>query len=394
MVMARNNALITPKILTWARERLDLSLGKAADYVKVKPETLKAWEEGNQYPTVNQAKDIAKRYKIPYVYFFLSEPPQNIKLPKNQDYRTFYNASLTLQSVALKAFLFDIMQRREVMLELYKEMDSKLPEFTQYIDANSGNSDIAAAIRNLLSLPSGSLYQNSQRLLNDREAFNYLRDKFEEAGILVFQAVKIDPSEMRGISVNEKIFPIVTVNRKDSYTARNFTLIHELAHLITRTAGICNEIGMSESSAVQIELKCNQIAALALVPDNLLIKNNKCQQLLNNWDDGLVRDIGNTFFVSREVIIGRLYALKKISFNFYKNKLDEYTAEYKNNHLSKNETGFLDPTKDIGSQMGKMYARTVLNAYNQDLITPRDAIQFFNNLRLSHFDTLERWCFS
>jgi Zn-dependent peptidase ImmA (M78 family)/DNA-binding XRE family transcriptional regulator len=393
--MARNNALITPKILTWARGRLDLSLEEAADYVQVIPETLKAWEEGSRQPTVNQAKDIAKKYKIPYVNFFLPEPPQNINMPKKQDYRTFHNEPPASQSVALKAFLYDIIQRREVMIELYKEMDIKLPEFTQYLDAGSvSNSDIAEAIRNLLSLPATSLYKNDQRQLDERETFNYLRNKFEEAGILVFQTVNIDPAEMRGLSVNEKTFPIVVVNRKDSYNARNFTLIHELAHLITRTAGICNKIGISESDSVQIELKCNQIAALALVPENLLINNAKCSQLLNNWDDRLVRNIGNAFGVSREVIIGRLYSLKKISFNFYKSKLDEYTAEYKKNNPSKNKKGFTDPPTNIGSQMGKMYARTVLNAYNQDLITPRDAIQFFNNLRLSHFDSLERWCFS
>jgi hypothetical protein len=32
--MNRNNALITPQILIWARERLDLSLPEAAEYLK------------------------------------------------------------------------------------------------------------------------------------------------------------------------------------------------------------------------------------------------------------------------------------------------------------------------------------------------------------------------
>jgi uncharacterized protein (DUF2225 family) len=34
-----------------------------------KPEILKSWEEGREYPTVNQAKEAAKKYKIPYMFF-------------------------------------------------------------------------------------------------------------------------------------------------------------------------------------------------------------------------------------------------------------------------------------------------------------------------------------
>jgi transcriptional regulator with XRE-family HTH domain len=107
--MARNNALITPKILIWARERLDLSLTEAADYLKTPPERLQIWEDGSEYPTVNQAKKIAKKYKIPYVFFFLPQPPQNIKLPKNQDYRTFSNQPVKKQSIKIKNLLFDVM---------------------------------------------------------------------------------------------------------------------------------------------------------------------------------------------------------------------------------------------------------------------------------------------
>jgi hypothetical protein len=90
--------------------------------LKIPPERLQTWEDGSEYPTVNQAKEIAKKYRIPYVFFFLPEPPQNIKLPKNQDYRTFSNQPVKKQSIKLKNLLFDVMQRREVMLELYAQM--------------------------------------------------------------------------------------------------------------------------------------------------------------------------------------------------------------------------------------------------------------------------------
>jgi Zn-dependent peptidase ImmA (M78 family) len=232
--------------------------------------------------------------------------------------------------------------------------------------------------------------------LEDRDSFNYLRAKFEDAGILVFQAVKVDPIEMRGLSVSEDVFPIIAVNQHDSYYARNFTLFHEVAHLITRTAGICNEIGFSRKNSHQIEYECNTIAALVLVPDDLLLSNQNAQALLQNWNDDLVRRIASSFYVSREVIIGRLYYLQQLTLDFYKQKLDQYTKEYNAAHnLPKKKVSAPIPqSHKVGPQFGKMYVGTVLNAYNQEIISPLDAVQFLNGLRLQHFDSLERWCFS
>jgi Zn-dependent peptidase ImmA (M78 family) len=277
------------------------------------------------------------------------------------------------------------------MLDLYSQMGMTPPQFTGFFNLNTvRNTKIAAAIRKLVKLPVVLPH------LGDRDSFNYLRAKFEDAGILAFQAVKVDPLEMRGLSVSEDIFPIIAVNQHDSYYARNFTLFHELAHLITRTAGICNEIGFSRNSSHQIEYKCNDIAALVLVPDDLFLNNKNTHTLLQNWNDDLVRRIASSFYVSREVIIGRLYSLQQISLDFYKQKLDQYTKEYIADHNppKKNTSDPIPQSYKVGPQFGKMYVGTVLNAYNQEIISPLDAVQFLNGLRLKHFDSLERWCFS
>jgi hypothetical protein len=48
--------------------------------------------------------------------------------------------------------------------------------------------------------------------------------------------------------------------------------------------------------------------------------------------------------------------------------------------------GFIPPDMDKVTQFGKVYAGTVLTAYNQEIITARDAIQYFDGLRLKHFE--------
>lgn len=383
--MARDNALITPQILVWARERFELSLQEAADYLKIQPERLQAWENGAGYPTINQAKEIAKKYKIPYVFFFLPEPPENITFPKNQDYRTFSNQPLRHQSIVLKTLLFDIMRRREVMLELYSQMAIEPKEFNYYFDtAAAADNQIVDTIKTLLHLPQPS---------KKTDAFNIFRSALENIGILVFQAANIPTSEMRGLSVFEKIFPIIVVNRKDTQSARIFTLMHEFVHLLTRTAGICDTTGFSELTSFEIELKCNHIAAQVLVPETVLKTNVAYMQLIQNWNDHLVRQIADMFFVSREVILGRLLEIKSIPFDFYRQKIQQYTGEYFQNKSSKKSVP-VPPSIDKESQLGKTYIGTVLTAFNQDIITARDTISYFEGLRLKHFEKLERWCFA
>ena len=387
----RNNAIITPQVLIWAREHLDLSLKAASEYLKLDQDKLLAWEEGRNYPTVRQAKDIAKKYKIPYFYFFLPEPPKNIKLPKNQDYRTFSNQPIKTFSIELKTLLFDIIQRREAMLQLNNELSVTSPVFSYFFDVNITDENIISeAIRNILNFSN----INNIKKYNIREAFNYFKDSLEKIGVLVFQAIDIEPFEMRGIYVFDEVLPIIVVNRKDSYNARIFTLMHEFVHLITKTAGICDSNGFSELTSLDIEIKCNHIAAQALVPDNLIKNNHVYLHLLNDWNDDAVRVLGNTFTVSREVILSRLLSFENINRRFYKQKLDQYTQEYFKSKTKEETGGYPTPSIDAESQFGKTYISTVLTAYNQEVISARDAIQYFDGLRLKHFDKLERWCFA
>lgn len=51
--MARNEALITPQLLIWARERVAMPIDLAAKVVGVTIDKYKTWELGKQLPTVN-----------------------------------------------------------------------------------------------------------------------------------------------------------------------------------------------------------------------------------------------------------------------------------------------------------------------------------------------------
>ncbi|MEW6065150.1 MAG: ImmA/IrrE family metallo-endopeptidase [Bacillota bacterium] len=392
--MARNDALVTPQMLVWARERIAMPVDLAAQAVGVAIDKYKSWEQGEKLPTINQAKKFAKKVKIPYAWLFLAAPPEKYKLPKNTDYRTFSNQAISDYSIELQHLLADVSMRRDAMIELYTEMDIPLSRFEQYMDVKtSDNASIAQTIRSLL----GITLERQRQFKNSSEAFSYYMEALSAIGILVFQAAKVDKAVMRGMSIYDPVFPIIVVNRKDEYNARIFTLMHEFVHILTRTPGICDAFGVERQSRFDIEIKCNRIAAEALVPQNALLSESqwiKIQQY--GWDDDGIQKISRNFSVSREVIIGRLMTLGKIGIDFYNEKLSQYTREYEQyeRNRSNKKDGFLPPSKDICSQVGKLYARTVMNAYNQELITPRDASQFLSGLRIQHFGKVERWCFS
>ena len=196
------------------------------------------WENGTEYPTFNQAKNLAKQYRVPFAYFYLPDTPRKVKRLEKVDYRTFGNIGSVDMSRELRWFMRDIEERRDTMIDLYAENEWDIFPFTNTIPLESTESDIAIAVRELLELT----YEKQNRFKKSDVALSYCIAKLEEKDFLIFQASKINPSEIRGLSIAYENFPIIALNRKDESSARLFTLFHEIVHILTRTSGICNDM--------------------------------------------------------------------------------------------------------------------------------------------------------
>ena len=72
-------AIVTPEVLQWARNLDQFSIEEISQKVKVSNEKILAWEQGEEYPTLNQAKKLAKQYRVPFAYFYLPSIPQKTK---------------------------------------------------------------------------------------------------------------------------------------------------------------------------------------------------------------------------------------------------------------------------------------------------------------------------
>jgi Zn-dependent peptidase ImmA (M78 family) len=169
--------------------------------------------------------------------------------------------------------------------------------------------------------------------------------------------------------------------------------MHELAHLVLGLSSVCNDISEKSTSNNKTELLCNNIAGLALVPA-IRFKQHPDIDAVRKFglDDTHVRSIARDFAVSKEVILHRLWSEGIIEKQLYFDTLKRYNEEYLQ-YQAKKPKGFLPPVLDKGTQIGKLYARTVLTSYHTQSISTRDASNFLLNLSAHHFAKMEGWCF-
>ena len=116
-----SEALITPDVLTWARQRAEISLEQLADKLTVQVEKIQKWEKGENKPTFVQAQKIAKIFQIPFGYLFLQTPPED-KLPI-PDLRTFKNEPIGELSPEFKSLLNDILLKQKWYKDYILEND-------------------------------------------------------------------------------------------------------------------------------------------------------------------------------------------------------------------------------------------------------------------------------
>ena len=67
---------LNPHVLSWARKRAGLTVEDVAQTLSKEPAVIRAWEEGELFPTYVQLETLAyKIYKRPIAIFFFPEPP-------------------------------------------------------------------------------------------------------------------------------------------------------------------------------------------------------------------------------------------------------------------------------------------------------------------------------
>src|SRR6185437_3247178 len=101
-----NEALITPAVLRWARERTNYSHAQLANSLHVSAEQVSSWEQGRARPPFTKAQALDKALKIPFGFLFLSQPPT--ELTPIPDLRTIEDERYAVPSADFRDLLDEI----------------------------------------------------------------------------------------------------------------------------------------------------------------------------------------------------------------------------------------------------------------------------------------------
>ena len=238
-------ARINKETMRCIREKKAVSFDYVTRMTKFPEAKVTQWEDeaSGKFPTINQAKALAKCYRIPFAGLYMNFSDINVKhLPQMRNLRTLPDASV--DNSALNLAIADILSARELLIESKKALKETIPAFSISINEGDDVSLWARTIRNELGLTSEVQY----KCPSARQLYLLIRNATEEAGVFVHCFTGIDTEIVRGFAIYDDVLPMIGLNNEDRYPAKTFSIIHELVHLIKRSSAVCNEM-MSSFSA-------------------------------------------------------------------------------------------------------------------------------------------------
>ena len=266
---------VNNRILSWARETIGLSVGKAAKKLGIRDgktasagEKLLAYEDGAKDPSESMLIRMSRVYRRPLLTFYLNSPPG--KGDRGQDFRTLpHFGSLTGEDFYVDVIIRDVRARQSALKEFLVDEDEAEP--LAFIGKNTMDHGLRKVVRTLREIIDVDL-EEYRRQGSHREAFKVLRKNVEAAGIFVLLKgnlgsyhTDIDTTVFRGFSLSDEIAPFVVINDLDNSAAWSFTLLHEIVHLVLGQTGVS---GSYAEDAGETEKFCNDVASEFLLPED------------------------------------------------------------------------------------------------------------------------------
>ena len=261
---------INGAILIWARETLALTLEDAAKKLNFKDgrnvsaaEKLAAFEDGTKEPSRGLLSRMSVVYRRPILTFYLDRPPA--VGDRGEDFRSLPDREVLRDNAYVDVIIRDIKSRQSVVREtLLGEEEGRRLDFVGRCTIQNGKAKVVRTIRNVLAVD----VADCRRQRDPTAMFRLLRRKAEEAGIYVLlkgnlgsHHSTVSVSSFRGFVLSDDIAPFIVINDNDAVTARSFTLIHEVAHLVLGRTGVSGD-----STEMPIERFCNDVASEFFLP--------------------------------------------------------------------------------------------------------------------------------
>lgn len=318
--MVRTDANINKETLNFICSQIGVTVTFLSKKTGQKEDRINSWLDtlNTDYPTINQAKELAKVLKVPFAGLYMNKNILPIKkLPNLRNLRTL-PYGFVMDDSSLNLAVAELIRYHEFLTSAESEMKIEaVPLSLPAIDDNASISEYAKIIRDFFDIQMVDQF----KLPTPRQFYLYVRQKIENKGIFIHCFTGVDIQIARGISIFNETAPIIGINDNDRYPAKTFSIIHELVHILKRQSTICNEMITSFSSAAE-EVFCNAVAGEVLVPAaSLSAYLTEKNITVIGLDD--VETMASRFSISKEVIIRRLLDTNRFSKDKYNNFADE-----------------------------------------------------------------------
>jgi Zn-dependent peptidase ImmA (M78 family)/transcriptional regulator with XRE-family HTH domain len=352
---------VAPAVISWAREACGLTLEGAAQKLDMRPDQLEKLENGEVLPSATVFRKMSATYLLPEATLLAARPPAVPTIPT--DHRTFDGLRATISYATFKA-IRRVQDRQRNLVELAEDDESltppTLPVYTLGEDPQKAGEAERARIGFAIS---------TQLELSAEKAFMNWRLMLEDAGISVYTE-DFPTTDARGVSLIEGGFPAIILSRNEKLPgARLFTLFHEYAHILTRSAGISD---FNPKSA--IETYCNKFAAAFLMPESALVtmfgpaSAREAEPSLSR-----LTSVANALSVTISALALRLEETGRVTAGFY-GRLKSLLAA----STPPNAPGAVPQKYLIIGRIGHRYTDAVLTSMSNGYISPLEASRMLN----------------
>ena len=366
---------VTESVLTWALQRAGRSYEEA---VKKFPK-LGDWLSGDALPRLRELEKFASFTHVSLGALIMPEPPDEA-LPI-ADMRTRESKVIERPS----GNLLDTINRYQLFQDWYHDYAleqgaEKLP-FLGSASAQDSPRVIARRVRSLLQLDHVSA-TGTQQWRHD------LVVALEGVGVLVMRSGvvgtsntrKLSTREFRGFSLYDDIAPLIFVNVADEpYSAQNFTLLHEFAHLLLGHSALSG--GDRLLGGAGEEAWCNRVAACVLLPDEALTAFDDATTVLD------YRAVARRFGVSAEVALHRLHGAQRIDDEHYHELLEAVRADYGD---EKRRSGGGNYYNTLTARLGRSFATAIVASTLEGRTGFTESFRMIGTHKREVFDELAR----
>ena len=263
-----------------------------------------------QLPTVRQAQNLARAYRVPFAVFYLDRPTPELEREAVPEFRGLDPEieSIRPQSRQLRWMIRQAQERQAFAVELLEDFGESLLPWVGSASLVEDPELVGGRIRQEMDLG-----DDIPKTRNKEWVLDWWVERVETLGAFVSryrpdgnQHWFIEPSEARGLSLCHPLAPYIVLNSRDAPAGRTFTLMHELAHIYYGQCGV-DDLGDERripADARILEQRCNRVAAAVLMPPVRFRR----EWMSTAQDEDIadrIRNVADIFGVSRQAVAVR-----------------------------------------------------------------------------------------